>query len=451
MAEKKGLFSRWFGKKDEAPDNLPEDAPEALTETTPEPAAPEPDPAPPSPPPADIPEEPEETPPPPPVEEPPPPAPEAPPVIDEPPAEDPVPPVDEPLDEPAPAPVIEEPVAIVPHAPVPNEPPSVPQEPLATPEPEEQVDAPVKKRGLFSRLTEGLSKTSVRLTTGIGGIFTKRKLDDATLEELEDLLITADLGLPATTRIITHLTKSKYDQEVTNAEVRQVLAAEISRTLTPLAQPLTVNRSHKPHIILMTGVNGAGKTTTIGKLARKFADDGLSVLLAAGDTFRAAAIEQLQVWGERTGAQVVARAQGADAAGLAYDAIEQARRNNIDVVMIDTAGRLQNRSELMDELAKIVRVIKKLVPDAPHDTLLVLDATVGQNALSQAEAFTQIAGVSGLVMTKLDGTARGGVLVALGDKFALPIHYIGVGEAVEDLQPFNADDFASALTAADKE
>ena len=349
----------------------------------------------------------------------------------------PPPPLDEPLPEEAAAP--EEPVSeAAVEAPAPT--------PADAPEP-----TPEKKRGLFSRLTSGLAKTSQKFATGVSAIFTKRKLDDDTLEELEDLLITADLGVPAATRIITTLAKSKYDQEVTDEEVRTIVAEEIAQTLSPLQQPLTIDVTKKPHVILVIGVNGAGKTTTIGKLAKKFSDDGQSVLLAAGDTFRAAAIEQLKVWGERTGAPVVSRPHGADAAGLAFDAIKEAQEKSIDIVMIDTAGRLQNRRELMDELAKIVRVIKKLDADAPHSTLLVLDATVGQNALSQAQTFTEIAGVSGLVMTKLDGTARGGVLVAVGDKFALPIHYIGVGESVEDLQPFNAQDFAKALTAKETE
>ncbi|MEM6649724.1 MAG: signal recognition particle-docking protein FtsY [Pseudomonadota bacterium] len=333
---------------------------------------------------------------------------------------------------------------------VPTELPPQEPAPSATAALEEDASLPPpKKKGLFGRLTAGLARTSQKLSGGIGAIFTKRKLDDETLEELEDLLIMADLGLPATTRILSALSKEKYDQEITDEEVRMVLGREVAKTLEPLAQPLTITPAHRPHIILMTGVNGAGKTTTIGKLAKKFSDEGKSVLLAAGDTFRAAAIEQLQVWGERTGAKVVTRPQGADAAGLAYDAIVQAQEEKIDLILIDTAGRLQNRSELMDELAKIVRVIEKLVPDAPHDTLLVLDATVGQNAISQAQTFTEIAGVTGLVMTKLDGTARGGVLVALADQFHLPIHYIGVGEAVEDLQPFNANEFAQALTALD--
>ncbi|NHK27995.1 signal recognition particle-docking protein FtsY [Parvularcula flava] len=304
---------------------------------------------------------------------------------------------------------------------------------------------PQKKGGFFSRLRDGLSRSSEKLSGGVSAIFTKRKLDDETLEELEDLLISADLGLPATTRIIEALSEGRYDKNVSPEEVRDVLASEVAKTLEPLERPLQIGTGHAPHVILMTGVNGAGKTTTIGKLAKKFADDGKSVMLAAGDTFRAAAIEQLQVWGERTGAPVITRPVGSDAAGLAFDALKEAKEKNIDVLMIDTAGRLQNRRELMDELAKIVRVIKKLDETAPHDAILVLDATVGQNALSQAEAFSQTANITGLVMTKLDGTARGGVLVALADKFAIPIHYIGVGESVEDLQPFQARKFARAL------
>ncbi|MEM9810327.1 MAG: signal recognition particle-docking protein FtsY [Pseudomonadota bacterium] len=317
--------------------------------------------------------------------------------------------------------------------------------PAASTEPTLEPEKP-KKRGFFSRLTSGLSKTSQRLTTGVTEIFTKRKLDNDTLEELEDLLISADLGMDAAGRVVASLRKRKFGQEITDQEVRAVLAEEVAASLTPLEKPLTIHPGHAPHIILVIGVNGAGKTTTIGKLAAKLSAEGHSVLLAAGDTFRAAAIEQLAAWGERAGAPVLTKPHGADAAGLAFEAIEKARADGHDVLLIDTAGRLQNRSELMDELAKIVRVIKKLAPDAPHDTLLVLDATVGQNALRQAEVFTEIGGVTGLVMTKLDGTARGGVLVAVSDQFALPIHYIGIGESVDDLRAFNAGDFASALT-----
>lgn len=312
-------------------------------------------------------------------------------------------------------------------------------------DPERSEAPPEKKKGWLSRLREGLSKSSDRLSEGVSAIFTKRRLDDETLEELTDLLIAADLGVPAATRIADALAKEKYDKDIAGDEVRAALAQEVAATLAPLQKPLAANPANKPHVLLMVGVNGAGKTTTIGKLAKKFADEGKSVMLAAGDTFRAAAIEQLQVWGARTGAPVVSRPTGADAAGLAFDALKEAKEKGVDILMIDTAGRLQNRKELMEELAKIVRVVKKLDPAAPHDVILTLDATVGQNALSQAQVFTDIAGVTGVVMTKLDGTARGGVLVALADRFKLPIHFIGVGEGVEDLQPFDADEFASAL------
>jgi len=302
------------------------------------------------------------------------------------------------------------------------------------------------KLGFFSRLTSGLSKSSHRLSQGVSSIFTKKKLDDEMLEELEDLLISSDLGLPAASRITTTLAKTKFDKQVSDEEVRAALAQEVVTTLGPLELSLDVNDGHKPHVILMTGVNGAGKTTTLGKLAAKFKGQGKSVMLAAGDTFRAAAIEQLSVWGERTSTPVIARAVGADAAGLVFDAMKQAQEDDIDILMIDTAGRLQNKTELMDELAKIIRVIRKVDDTAPHNSVLVLDATVGQNALSQVEVFRDVADVTGLVMTKLDGTARGGVLVAVADKFSLPIHYIGVGEGVEDLQPFTASRFAYALT-----
>jgi len=305
--------------------------------------------------------------------------------------------------------------------------------------------APEAKKNWFSRLTHGLSKSSDKLTDGVSSIFNKRRLNDETLEELHDLLITADLGVAAAERITDALAQDKFDKEITDEEIYAALAGEVAETLAPLEKPLVINREKKPHVILMIGVNGAGKTTTIGKLAQKYKEDGLSVMLAAGDTFRAAAIEQLGVWGDRTGASVIAREVGADAAGVAFDAVKEAKTAGKDVLIVDTAGRLQNKTELMDELAKVVRVIKKLDETAPHDVVLVLDATVGQNAVSQAQAFSEIAGVTGIVMTKLDGTARGGVLVALADKFALPIHYVGVGESVDDLQPFNAEGFARAL------
>jgi len=307
------------------------------------------------------------------------------------------------------------------------------------------TDETSKKKGFFSRLKEGLAKTSDRLSDGVTSIFTKRKLDDETLEELEDLLVSADLGVAAASRVTAALAKDRYNKEISDDEVKTALASEVAKTLEPLQRPLTINTDHRPHVILMTGVNGAGKTTTIGKLAAIFKAEGKSVMLAAGDTFRAAAIEQLTVWSERTATPVVAKEVGADAAGLAFDALKQAQAANIDILLIDTAGRLQNRKELMEELAKIIRVIQKIDDKAPHDTLLVLDATVGQNALSQAASFSEIAGVSGIIMTKLDGTARGGVLVALADKFNLPIHYIGVGESIDDLQPFDAQTFSKAL------
>jgi fused signal recognition particle receptor len=301
------------------------------------------------------------------------------------------------------------------------------------------------RRSWWTRLKEGLSRSSSAIGGGITDIFTKRKLDADTLEELEDILVQADLGVDVSSRIVEAVGKGRYGKDIAPEEVKTILAAEVERALAPVAKPLVVDGSKRPFVILMVGVNGSGKTTTIGKLAAKFRREGKSLMLAAGDTFRAAAIEQLKVWGDRTGAPVVSRPQGADAAGLAFDALTQAREAGTDVLLIDTAGRLQNRAELMAELEKIVRVIRKMDASAPHAVLLVLDATVGQNALSQAEIFGKIAGVTGLVMTKLDGTARGGILVALAAKFSLPVHFIGVGEGIEDLEPFEARDFARAI------
>ena len=304
--------------------------------------------------------------------------------------------------------------------------------------------------GWFDKLKAGLGKTSERISGGIGNLFTgKRRLDTATLEELEDVLITADMGVSTAAKIASGLAKARFDQDVSEQEVRETFAADITAILEPAARPLDVRPDLKPHVILVCGVNGSGKTTTIGKLAKQFTDEGKSVMMAAGDTFRAAAIEQLQVWGERTGAPVVARDIGADAAGLAYDAMEQARDQGVDILLIDTAGRLQNKAHLMEELEKIVRVIKKVTPDAPHDVILVLDATVGQNAHAQVETFKNAVNVTGLVMTKLDGTAKGGVVVALADKFHLPVHAIGVGEGADDLRPFRARDFACNLMGLD--
>lgn len=312
------------------------------------------------------------------------------------------------------------------------------------------VAAPEPKRSWWRRLTEGLSRTSSALTTGITDLFTKRKLDSATLEDLEDILIQADLGLATAARVAKAVGEGRYDKQIEPSEVKAILAREVEAILNPVAQPLVIDATKKPFVILMVGVNGSGKTTTIGKLAAKFRAEGKSVMLAAGDTFRAAAIEQLKVWGERTGAEVVSGNQGADASGLAFEALQKAKATGTDVLLVDTAGRLQNKTGLMDELAKVVRVIRKLDPEAPHAALLVLDATVGQNALSQVEAFGDTAGVTGLVMTKLDGTARGGILVALAAKFGLPVHFIGVGEGVEDLEPFSARDFARAVSGLDE-
>jgi len=301
------------------------------------------------------------------------------------------------------------------------------------------------KLNWWQRLKSGLARSSSSIGQGITDLFTKRRLDDDTLQDFEDVLIRADLGLPVASRIVEAVGKDRYGKEIEGEEVKAILAAEVTKTLTPVAKPLVIDETKKPFVILMVGVNGSGKTTTIGKLAAKFSSEGRKVMLAAGDTFRAAAIEQLQVWGNRVGAPVITRPQGSDASGLVFDALDKATEAGTDVLLIDTAGRLQNRTELMAELEKVIRVIKKKDEAAPHATLLVLDATVGQNALSQVEIFGKMAGVTGLVMTKLDGTARGGILVALAEKFGLPVHFIGVGESVDDLEPFNADEFGRAI------
>ncbi|WP_024277252.1 signal recognition particle-docking protein FtsY [Xanthobacter sp. 126] len=320
-----------------------------------------------------------------------------------------------------------------------------PELPTPSSEPVAATPAPEPRKGFWSRLASGLARTASSLGQGITDLVSKRKLDAATLEELEEVLIRADLGVETSMRIVEDVGRGRHDKMISAEEVKSLIAAEVERILAPVATPLVVDTAHKPFILLMVGVNGSGKTTTIGKLASQWRAEGRKVVLAAGDTFRAAAIEQLKVWGERTGATVIAREQGADAAGVAHDAITEARAQNADILMIDTAGRLQNRAELMAELEKVVRVIRKQEPTAPHAVLLVLDATVGQNALSQVEAFARIAGVTGLVMTKLDGTARGGILVAIAAKHKLPIHLIGVGEGQDDLQPFAARDFARAI------
>lgn len=307
---------------------------------------------------------------------------------------------------------------------------------------------PEKKGGFWSRLKSGLSRSTSKISDGVTGIFTKRKLDAAALEELEDLLITADLGVEAAAEITQRIGQDRYDKEIEPEEIKRILAEEVAAVLRPVAVPLTLGDS-KPHVLLMVGVNGAGKTTTIGKMAKQFRDTGKSVRLAAGDTFRAAAVEQLGIWGDRVGAKVTSGAQGADSAGLAFSAYEQAKAEGTDVLMIDTAGRLQNKNDLMAELEKIIRVLRKLDATAPHSVLLVLDATTGQNAINQVDVFSKRAGVTGLVMTKLDGTARGGILVALAKKFELPVHAIGVGESVEDLAAFDPEQFGRALAGLD--
>ncbi len=301
-----------------------------------------------------------------------------------------------------------------------------------------------RPRGFWGRLTAGLKRTSSSLGGAIADLVAKRKLDAAMVEEIEEVLIRADLGVATAGRIAAALGEGRYDKAISADDVKAVVAAEVEKILNPVAKPLRIGDA-KPFVVLVAGVNGSGKTTTIGKLAAKFAAEGRKVVLAAGDTFRAAAIDQLKIWGTRTGAKVVARGPGADAAGLAFDALNAAKAEGADVLIVDTAGRLQNRVELMGELEKIVRVMKKLDPAAPHAVLLVLDATVGQNALSQVEVFGKIAGVTGLGMTKPDGTARGGILVAIAARFGLPVHFIGVGEGVDDLAPFDARDFARAI------
>lgn len=376
------------------------------------------------------------------------------------------PPVMEPIAVEAPA-IEPEPEPEVARTPESPEAPEVLEDPVVEPEPqpepvkpkkvkvsktvEEHQDeapaetAPEPRLSWFERLRRGLLRSSNSLSDSIGSIFTKRKLDEDTLQDLEDVLIQADLGLETAMRVTDALSSGRYGKDVTDEEVRNIMGAEIEKVLGPVAKPLELDLSHKPHVILVVGVNGTGKTTTIGKLAAKLTAGGLKVMLAAGDTFRAAAIEQLHIWGERTGSPVVSSKLGADAAGLAYDAWQQAKDAGSDVLIIDTAGRLQNKAELMDELAKIVRVLGKHDPEAPHTVLQTLDATTGQNALNQVEIFKNIAGVNGLVMTKLDGTARGGILVAISAKHKLPIYFIGVGEGVDDLEPFAAKDFARAI------
>jgi fused signal recognition particle receptor len=306
-----------------------------------------------------------------------------------------------------------------------------------------------EKRGWLQRLKTGLARSSTRLAEGIGAIVARRRLDDETLAQLEELLIAADMGVGIAAEIVGNLRRTRFNQEIGAEEIKLAVAQEVARLLEPVAKPLRLDPALKPHVILVVGVNGSGKTTTIGKLAKQYRDDGKMVVLAAGDTFRAAAVEQLKIWGARTGCTVVTRPQDADAAGLAYDALAEARKASADVLLIDTAGRLHNKADLMAELQKITRVIKKLDAAAPHSVLLVLDATTGQNAHAQAETFRAMIGVTGLVMTKLDGTARGGVVVSLAEKYGIPVHAIGVGESAEDLRPFEAEAFARSLVGLD--
>ncbi|MBV8888340.1 MAG: signal recognition particle-docking protein FtsY [Alphaproteobacteria bacterium] len=337
----------------------------------------------------------------------------------------------------------------------PEPPPSEHSPPELSPDPAPAIESmaapappptePAEPRGWLGRLRAGLQKSSARLTEGINTIFNRRRLDDAALDELEDLLISSDMGIGVSGEVVEALRRTRFNQEVAPEEVRQALAEEVIRLVEPVMKPLRIDMSKKPFTILVVGVNGSGKTTTIGKLARQYRDQGRRVMLAAGDTFRAAAIEQLQIWGARAGCEVVTRPMGADAAGLAFDAFMRARAEGIDILLIDTAGRLHNKADLMGELQKIVRVLKKVDADAPHSVLLVLDATVGQNAHAQAEVFREMVGVTGIVMTKLDGTARGGVLVSLAEKYGIPIHAIGIGEGADDLRPFEARAYARSL------
>ena len=309
--------------------------------------------------------------------------------------------------------------------------------------------APAPRRSWFTQLRSGLARTSSALGDNLTSVLSRRKLDAETLDELEDALIRADLGVPMAARIRSTLASTRHDRALSPLHLREVLAAEVAKVLSPVAQPFTFDKNAQPHVVLLVGVNGTGKTTTAAKMAHRFIRDGSSVMLAAADTFRAAAIDQLKVWGGRVGAEMVARGVGADSAGVAYEALERAKAEKLDVLIIDTAGRLQNKSDLMAELAKIVRVLKKLDPQAPQSVVLVLDATTGQNALNQVQIFQEIAGVTSLVVTKLDGTARGGILVAVAERFGLPVNAIGVGEGIDDLQAFDAEEFARAIAGLD--
>ena len=301
------------------------------------------------------------------------------------------------------------------------------------------------QKGWLGKLEAGLTKSSLSLTNSLNELLVKRKLDSQTIEEIEDVLITADLGVETARKISKKLASTRFGKDANPTEVRRVVADEIIEILSPVAQPLSLNSAHRPHVVLVCGVNGSGKTTTVGKLAHKFVEDGKHVMLAAGDTFRAAATEQLKVWGERAACPVISKETGSDPAGLVFEAFQKARKDNADVLLIDTAGRLQNNTELMEELQKIIRVVQRFDKTAPHSCLLVLDATVGQNAHSQVEIFRRMVNITGLILTKIDGSAKGGVLVSLAQKTGLPVHAIGVGERPDDLQNFSATDFALSL------
>jgi fused signal recognition particle receptor len=302
--------------------------------------------------------------------------------------------------------------------------------------------------GFLSRLKQGLTRSTAKISDGIGAVFTRRRLDDAALEDLENLLISADLGTAVADRVIASFRSSRFGKEVTEQEIKDSLAEEIAEILKPVARPLEIDRAKKPHVVLVVGVNGTGKTTTIGKLAQLYREQGMSSMLVAGDTFRAAAVEQLQVWGQRADVPVITAPANSDSAGLAFDALTRARADGADVLLIDTAGRLHNKTALMEELQKIIRVLRKQDPTTPHSVLLVLDATTGQNAVQQVKIFSEMVDVTGLVVTKLDGSARGGIVVALAEEFPIPVHAVGVGEQAADLRPFDALEFARGLVGA---
>ena len=396
------------------------------------------DPAQPGPRPEPQPDEPPRPPPPSPPPEAPPRPPE-PPAAPPPPVEDPVP--DTPAETPPP---FDEPPA---DAPPVELPPPAQLPPLEAPPPQAEEPA---RQGWFSRLKAGLARSTAKLTDSVTAVFTKRKLDEAALEELEETLIAADLGVAASSRIVEGFRRTRFGKEVTDEEVKATLADEIAAILAPVAQPLLLDTARAPHVVLVVGVNGTGKTTTIAKLGKQYRDQGLQTGFVAGDTFRAAAVEQLQVWADRTGARFFPPATaGADAAGLAFDALTTARAEGLDVLLVDTAGRLHNKSALMEELRKVIRIIRRVDATAPHSVLLVLDATTGQNAVQQVKVFKEMVDVTGLAVTKLDGSAKGGIVVALAQDFGLPVHVVGVGEKAEDLRPFAARDFARGLLGLD--